>query len=315
MKEKKYILLALPMPMKNTLHPEEIGPITYLKWPLRLLLSIIVAHLITVEGQSKSSWQLFHQLNYWVALTFSVVASFLLIQMVHWITKWLDRKYDWVRSWLPRVLLQFVLGILLVLALDILFIRGYFWVFNNDFDKSGYMTVEFPIIKWMVLSLNILYVAWFFAAHYFASSLANHQLSSELDGFYQMREKQEGYQYNIEAKLGNKVVMVLPQEVLCFEREENVGYVWMKDGRKYNIDLKMQELAELLNPLEFYQISRSLMFSLSAIKGYEKVKNKQANLILLDDFEIPLPLLVSRYRFDGFKKAFVLSRQVKAKPL
>jgi hypothetical protein len=290
--------------MQRILTPKKSGHVTYLRWPMKLLLSIITAHLVTVEGQPKSSWQLFHQLNYWVAMAFSVLAAFLLIQLVHFITMFLDRRFDWIKAWLPRLLLQVLLGIVLVLALDILFVRMYFRAFNSNFETSGYMTVEFPIIKWMVFSLNMLYVARYFLWNYIRSSRVNDELSNQLSGFYQIQEEKEGYQRTIEAKLGNKIVNVSPTEVICFEREENVGYVWMTDGRKYNVDHKMQELAQMLDPMLFYQISRSVMVSLAAIKGYEKVKNQQGNLILKDGLEADVSLLVSRYRFDGFRELF-----------
>lgn len=152
--------------------------------------------------------------------------------------------------------------------------------------------------------MNIVYIGWFYAESFIRSTRENEALNNELSGFYVMREKQEGYTKKIEAKLGNKIVMVMPSEVVCFEREENIGYVWMMDGRKYNIDCKMQELAEMLDPKVFYQISRSVMFSMAAIKGYDKVKNKQGLLILKDGFITEAPMLVSRHRFDGFRKVF-----------
>lgn len=278
------------------------GRIAYLRWPYRLALSVLVAHLITVEGQSKSSFELFFQLNYWVALAFSVVAAYALMQLIHWVTMSLDRYLDWVSSWPMRLVMQFLLGVVLVLVIDIVFIRLYFWALGGDFQRSGYLRIEFPIVKWMVLSMNMLYVAWYFAVSFLKSETKNRALNEQLSGFYQMTAKSGGYVSDVEGKLGSKVVMVPIAEVVCFEREENVGYVWTAGGRRYNTDLKMPELAQLLDPGIFYQISRSVMVSLCYVQGYERIRNKQGMVILSDGIDVEASLVVSRYRFDGFKK-------------
>jgi len=276
--------------------------IGYLRWPYRLALSVLVAHLITVEGQSKSSFELFFQLNYWVALAFSVLAAFALMQLIHWVTMSLDRYLDWVSRWPMRLVMQFLLGVVLVLVIDIVFIRFYFWALGGDFQRSGYLRIEFPIVKWMVLSMNMLYVAWYFAVSFLKSETEKRALSEQLSGFYQMTVKSGGYVSDVEGKLGSKVVMVPIAEVVCFEREENVGYVWTAGGRRYNTDLKMPELAQLLDPRVFYQISRSVMVSLCYVQGYERIRNKQGMVILSDGIDVEASLVVSRYRFDGFKK-------------
>ncbi|TCC88642.1 LytTR family transcriptional regulator [Pedobacter frigiditerrae] len=280
------------------------APIKYLHWRYRLLLSVVVSHLIITEGQPKSVWQILQQLNYWVAFVFSVSVAVLVMWLVHFVTRRLDRWLPWMTRLPHRIAMQFVLGICLILFLIYISVRCYFWGFGKDFYASGYMEVEFPIAKWMVLCMNILYIAWFYAESFIRSSIQNRRLSSELSGFYQMMERKEGYLRDLDAKLGNKLITISPSEVICFEREENVGYVWMMDGRKFIIDYKMQELAGILDPGMFYQISRSVMLSIAAVKGYEKVRNGQGLLILREGLAIEVSLLVSRDRFHGFKKVF-----------
>lgn len=278
------------------------GPVKYLHWGFRMLFAFFMAILINTEGQHKPLSVLISQPNYWLAVGFSFVLGVLLIWMIHWLTKKLDLRLPWFTHLFRRIVFQLLLGVCLVLCFDYLVIRAYFWYFKMDFVKTGYMQVEFPIVRWMVLFMNAFYVAWFFAVSVRRSARRNAELNSELYGFYEVKEQVKGYQQLIEAKFGNKVVMVSPGEVACFEREENVGYVWMIYGSKYNIDLKMQDLAEILDPRLFYQISRSVMVSMNAVRGYNKVKNKQGELILKEGIEVGASLLVSRHRFDEFKK-------------
>lgn len=278
--------------------------INYLHWGYRLLIAFVLAHLINLEGQTKPWEVLMGQANYWVAVGFSFIVGVLLIWLIHWFTRKLDRSLPWTSRLLWRVPAQFVCGVVLILLLDYLLVRGYFWIFDADFERSGYMQVEFPMIKWMVLFMNVLYIAWFYGASFFRSSKVNQQLNDTLSGYHELDRKKKEYQMQLEARIGSKVMMVDPAEVVCFQRDDNVGYVWMADGKKYNIDHKIPQLKKMLDPKLFFQISRSVMFSLGAIKGFDKVRNNQAELIVNEGLDPDLPRLVSRDRLEDFKKAY-----------
>lgn len=278
------------------------GPVKYLHWSIRMLIAFFVAILINTEGQHKPFSVLITQANYQLAVGFSFLLGVLLIWLIHLFTKKLDERLPWFTHLFKRIFFQFLLGVCVVLLFNYLVIRIYFWFFEMDFVKTGYMQVEFPIIRWMVLFMNAFYITWFFAVSLRRGAKRNAELNSELYGFYQMKEQVKGYQPFIDAGLGNKVVKISPEEVACFERGENVGWVWLLDGTRFNINYKMQELAEILDPRLFFQISRSVMISVKAVRGYVKVKNKQGELNLKDGLTVDASLLVSRHRFQEFKK-------------
>jgi hypothetical protein len=280
--------------------------VKYLHWGIILLIALIISHVIVVESQMKPVLVLVHQYNYKVAMAFSWPFTFLLMLWIHFCTRKLDVYVPWTSKWGWRLGLQFILGVLLVLTLDYAVVKSYFIAFGQDFEKSGYMEIEFPIVRWMVLFMNVLYIAWFFIINFRNSTRMNDGLKDYIANLYDQKEKARFYAQKIEAKLGKKIIQVELNEVACFEREENIGYVYLLDGRKFNVDLKLSELATLLDSFPFYQINRSVMISFSAIEGYEKVKNKQAKIILKEFLELDVSLLVSRDRFEGFKKRFDL---------
>lgn len=280
------------------------GPVRYLHWSIRMFIAFLVAILINTEGQHKPFSMLVTQANYWLAVSFSFAIGVLLIWLIHWLTKRLDVRLPWFTHLFRRILFQFLLGVCLVLVFNYLLIRVYFWVFEMDFARTGYMQVEFPIIRWMVLLMNVFYISWFFAVSLRRSAKQNAELNSELHGFYEMKEQAKGYLLFLDADLGNKVVKISPEEVACFERGENVGWVWLLDGTRYNINYKMQDLAEILDPRLFFQISRSVMISMKAVRGYDRVKNQQGELNLKHGLKVEASLLVSRHRFEEFKRLF-----------
>ncbi|MES2418330.1 MAG: LytTR family DNA-binding domain-containing protein [Bacteroidota bacterium] len=277
--------------------------VKYLHWSIILVISLIIGHLIVTESQTKPVLVLVHQFNYQMAMAFSWPFTFLLMLWIHYCTKKLDVYVPWTTKWSLRIVMQFLFGVVFVLLMDVIIVKSYFVAFNNDFERSGYMEIEFPIVRWMVLFMNALYIAWFFAVNYYNSTKMNDGLKDYITNLNDQKE-QESHTQRIEAKLGKKIIQVELNEIACFEREENIGYVYLLDGRKFNMDLKLNELSRLVDSSSFYQINRSVMISFKAIKGYEKVKNQQARIILQNDLDLYVSLLVSRERYDGFKKQF-----------
>lgn len=292
--------------MEDIADREQVIPrLHYLNWRIRLGLSLLVGHLIVVQGQPKSSWILLHQLNYWLALCFSALGACVMMYWVNRITKILDIKYPWYLGWRSRIFYQTFFGVIMVLLGDFVLVRLYFWLFHGNFRKSGFMIIEFPIIQWMVISLNLIYMLLYFVRHARDARQKQGELALLLDADRLRKEEQEHYAKTIMTELGNKTFELDLTEVVCFLREENSGFVHTRDGHIYNIDKKMDELLEMLYPGDFVRISRSVIIGLSHAKGYEKVKNQQALVVLQDNILPPCSLLVSRSRMDDFKEAWM----------
>lgn len=281
-------------------------PVKYFHWAFLLLISLLVAHLIVVESQKKPVLILIHQANYQLAMAFSWPFTFLLMFWIHRCTQILDVHLPWTTSWLKRLVMQFLICVLLVLVVDVWVIKRYFIWFGGDFKGSGYMEIEFPIVRGMVLLMNVTYIAWFFALNFFHTKKVNEDFKDFIIFLRDKEEQARFYKQKIKAQVGDKVVMVGLDEITCFEREDNVGYVYLLDGRRFNMDLKIKELNKLLDGTSFYQISRSVIISLAIVEGYDKVKNMQGKLNLKKDFKVGASLLVSRDRMEGFKKHFAL---------
>lgn len=280
--------------------------VKYFHWLILLVVSLFIAHLIVIESQKKPVLVLIHQSNYQLAMAFSWPFTFLLMFWIHCCIKKLDVRFPWTSNWLERLLLQFILCVVFVLVVDVWVIKGYFSWFDNDFEESGYMEIEFPIVRWMVLFMNVFYIAWFFAQNYFHTKKVNEDFKDFIIFLRDKEEQKRFYDQKIRAHLGDKVLMVGLDEIACFEREDYVGYVYLLDGRRFNMDLKINELNNLLDGTSFYQISRSVIVSLAIVEGYNKVKNLQGELNLKNGLKVGASLLVSRDRMEGFKKHFAL---------
>ncbi len=300
---KKVYIFVFSRFYMDTRRPQDNNTnVDYLHWSVLIIISLVIAHLSISESHGKTI--LISQLDYRFEIDLNWPLAFLMILWIHFCNKKLDRYVTWISKWGFRLTLQLILGVVVPLILNVLVIKVYFRCANEDFEQSGYMQNEFPVVRWMVLFINVLYIAWFFAINYFRSKKINDELKGYIYSLQDGEDQEKFSLPTIEAKLGNKILQVGLDEIACFEREDSIGYVYLLDGRKFNVDFKLYELNELLEGSPFYQINRSVIISFSIIKGYEKVKNQQALVILKDDIILDVSLLVSRYRYDGFKKTF-----------
>ncbi len=271
------------------------------RWALAVL-AIVVSHHVVAGTQEKGTLVILQQLNYYVAMAFSWPFSYLLMWWIHFCIGRLDRWVPWQVFWWKRLIFQLLLCVGLVILVDLLVVRIYFWAFDNDFSASGYMRTELLIILWMVLFMNTLYTAWFFYLNYFHGLEKNRRLKADLD---RLLVRQGASPLRIDARLGNKILQVSLSEIACFERHENIGHVHLKTGKLYYVDMTMPALLELLGEEGFFQINRSVLLSLSVVIGFEKYGRAQALVLLVEGVVLAsdVSLVVSRSRLNGFREA------------
>lgn len=258
----------------------------------RILLAILCAHYILYVPQQRPLYWLLHQKGYYIALVFSAIVAWLLIFISQQLHRLLNRLLPWELNVVRRLLAQLLLGIGLVLLIDLVLVRLYFWYFHRDFKHSGYLQVEVQMVLWMLICLNVFLVG---------------------EDFYQERKKEKllrsqelEFIHFIYGSRGNKKCKIALDEVICFYNESHIGYVYLINSEVWNTDYTMKQLEAALHPCFGFRINRSLLVNWQAIKAYEPIANMQGKVVIkypLDE-HAKLNLRVSRNRFKDFKNYY-----------
>ncbi|WP_026903726.1 LytTR family DNA-binding domain-containing protein [Pedobacter glucosidilyticus] len=258
----------------------------YFSFGVRLIVALLVSHYLVVVPQTKSFWQIMQQTNYYWAMLFSTLIAVALLQCVHSTTRYLDSRINWEDNLWKRGSYQLIFGVLLVLLLDYLFIRFYFWYFDNDFEASGYMQVEFQIITIQVLLLNLIYV---FRYYYLA---------------YHIKKAQSSEEINVRVSLGDCVFYIKAIEILAIIKNGNVGTIYTTNKKLYNTTESLEQHVKKLPAQDFMQVNRSEIYARWALKGYYRKSDYSYHLqIKFMPYE-PLKCKVSRNRLSGFLNWF-----------
>lgn len=277
---------------------------------VRILLSFLGSIYIIIEGQHKPALAIIQQKNFYVSLVFSFFISMVLLKLIHYISINLDKRWDWNRKPVLRLVLQAVFGFFIVLYLNLFLVKGVFHLLDADFEKSGYMLVEFPKVKWMLGMMNFLYWIKAMAPGLLTWKHFKSRLDASPPSISHERGKETASELALKegmgciiGKLGNKTKQISLDEIACIKCESRSGFVYLKNNAVFNIDYRTQDLVDVLDPSRFYQTNRGIIFSLDVIEGYRRDK-KEGFLILKGEINPEVSKIVSRERFREFKVAF-----------
>ena len=103
-------------------------------------------------------------------------------------------------------------------------------------------------------------------------------------------------------KVGEKLKSFRAQSIELFYAEGRDVFILLDEGKRYIIDYKMEELQDLLDPKQFYRISRSFIVNINAINDVLVHSNSRLKVILNADCD--KELIVSREKVNSFKKWF-----------
>ncbi len=100
-------------------------------------------------------------------------------------------------------------------------------------------------------------------------------------------------------KVGDKLSMVPTGEIDFFFSESKSTFLQTSAGKQYPLDHSLDQLAEMINPAQFYRINRKYLVNLKSIEDVRSYSSSRLKLQLrhCDDHDV----LVSRDRTSDFK--------------
>lgn len=108
------------------------------------------------------------------------------------------------------------------------------------------------------------------------------------------------YRKRFLVKNGQKLVSVDTQDVAYFYSDGRLNFFKTKDNKNFIVDYTMDDLEEMLNPDDYFRISRSFFISISCVK---KIEDYFGNRLILQLFPATdKEVLVSREKVTAFKK-------------
>lgn len=93
-------------------------------------------------------------------------------------------------------------------------------------------------------------------------------LNQMQDLFANFTQQTKRYKTRFSVHQGRSMILIPVEEVVCFGREEYI-YLLSTDGKKHLSDFRsLDEVAELLDPAQFFRANRQFLIALNALEGF-----------------------------------------------
>jgi DNA-binding LytR/AlgR family response regulator len=128
---------------------------------------------------------------------------------------------------------------------------------------------------------------------------------SELGGFKELLTgiaNQRKYKSRFMVKIGEHIRSVTVDQILFFYAEGRNAYITTDQGRRLIIDYKLEELEEILDPVQFFRVNRTFIVNISAINDVLVYSNSR--LKILTEVKAEKEIIVSREKVAAFKQWF-----------
>lgn len=114
----------------------------------------------------------------------------------------------------------------------------------------------------------------------------------------QIIRSQKEYKRRFTVKLGDKIIIIAVTDIAYVYSETKTTYIVTFDGNRYITDLSLDSIMPLLDPGEFFRVSRACIATVSSIKSVMKHLGGRLKVVL----EPPVgeELFVSRSRTQQF---------------
>lgn len=116
----------------------------YNDWLLRILMSVLAAHVILINYNPKNTLELITGKYYAYSMLGSVAIAFAAISLVRYISKQLDKNYRWENDLITRLCLQLFFGVILAMLIVVILVTIYFgirgyWILDTYWFKANFL--------------------------------------------------------------------------------------------------------------------------------------------------------------------------------
>lgn len=101
-------------------------------------------------------------------------------------------------------------------------------------------------------------------------------------------------------KIGDHLSAIAAEEIEFFFGENKIVWLRHRNGRKYPVDYKLEQLEEMLDPQHFFRLNRQYIASLGVIRDVVGYSNSRLKVTLREPMNTD-DILVSREKVEAFK--------------
>lgn len=167
-------------------------------------------------------------------------------------------------------------------------------IFITAFDEYAIKAFEFNSVHYLVKPITVE------ALHLALSKFEQNALGASEPFMDTVSAENTGLQFKILSKVGNKTILINPQDIAFFHAADRLTRCILFDGKAHFIDQSLDKLMAFLPPRDYFRINRQFIVQFKGIKKFEKYSSNR--LLLHVDPVTDHELVVSKEKSSSFKR-------------
>jgi hypothetical protein len=258
----------------------------------RVLCAVFGAHVMVVFGVETTFFEAILNPVYYKAMAGSLLIAFPVVEYTAFVSRRLDRKYDWVHKPLQRGLLQALFGVVITSVITFLLASLYFYARGINVFDTLYLRIDFPLVVCLLLVMNLLFVLQYLYRHIRHSA---HRVDVNAGARPEIKNFD-----SLIVRTGNHTLSLPLAEAAYFYLLDDNRYVQTFQGRKLMVAENLEELEAKLDNLLFFRANRQVIISRGACTGYSTIEFGKLELICEPAFHTGI--IVSQRKAREFRQ-------------
>jgi len=130
----------------------------------------------------------------------------------------------------------------------------------------------------------------------------NENRSNQLGEILSKLQNQKSYKGRFMVKLGEHIRSISIDQIASFYAEGRNAFLYTREGGKFIVDYKLEELEELLDPKLFFRVNRTFIININEIKDVIVYSNSRLKILVNEKMD--KEIIVSREKVSDFKSWF-----------
>lgn len=254
-------------------------------YPVLALMSVHV-------GNSNTFYELLAIPSYYSDLLLAFVLTYGIGFYFRWFFFRLDQRFNWENEMPKRLAQQMVFGVILpivvLIGLEMIYLE---FILKIPISDSSVLYLELPLVFVFCVLINLIYTILYLRKH--------HDQTTNL-----LKKQNTNTPQNIKTSFvvhaGIKSLNIPTAEIAYFIILQKSTFLVTPDGKKYLLDLSLDQIREQVSETDFIQLNRQIIASGNSIVSFERTETRKLKIELSPPPEVLV--FVSKAKAPHFLK-------------
>ena len=244
------------------------------KWMFFVLYPLIVV-LAVHTGNDNSFQKLLTIPSYYTDLLLAFICTYCVGLYYRFLYKRIDQQFGWhiskTKRWCYQLCWALFVPISVIIFMEIVYLVV---LLDIPLSQSSVFYLELPLVSLFCVIINLIYSILYFKIH---TNELHQQLTQQQETHFDVSEN---FKDNFVVYSGIKTVNLPVDEVAYFKVINKSTFLFTRNGDQYLFDKTLENLKDLVNPNQFFQLNRQVIANRESIISFEKTETRKLKIDL-----------------------------------